>query len=152
MPSLLPGGSKLRKLLGAITRSPPSVGYSASRGGFYAAQRRPPCKRAQEGKAIAEIHADSRETYGAPRVQAMLARRGIHVGRKRVARLMRRRSLSGLGRRKRDKTTVRIPRDRHRSGPGPTRVEPDRANRLWVADLYLWPSGSAARRPASTSR
>ena len=84
-----------------------------SRAGYYAAQRRPPCKRAREDKviaaAIAEIHADSRETYGAPRVQAMLARRGIHIARKRVARLMRQEGLSGLVRRKRGKTTIRVP-------------------------------------------
>jgi putative transposase len=110
-----------------------------SRAGFYAGQRRPPCKRAQEDKviaaAIAEIHADSRETYGAPRVQAMLARRGVHVGRKRVARLMRSRGLSGLVRRKRGKTTVRVPGIA--TAPDLVRREwnPTQPNRLWVADI-----------------
>jgi putative transposase len=110
-----------------------------SRAGFYAAQRRSPCKRAQEDKAIteaiAEIHADSRETYGAPRVQAMLARREIHVARKRVARLMRREGLSGLVRRKRGKTTVRVPGIA--TAPDLVRREwnPSQPNRLWVADI-----------------
>jgi putative transposase len=110
-----------------------------SRAGFYAAQRRPPCKRAQEDKAIteaiAEIHADSRQTYGAPRVQAMLARREIHVARKRVARLMRQEGLSGLVRRKRGKTTVRVPGIA--TAPDLVRREwsPSQPNRLWVADI-----------------
>ncbi len=110
-----------------------------SRAGFYAAQRRPPCRRAQEDKAIAEviaeIHADSRQTYGAPRVQAMLARREIHVARKRVARLMRQEGLSGLVRRKRGKTTVRVPGIA--TAPDLVRREwnPTQPNRLWVADI-----------------
>ena len=58
-----------------------------SRGGFYAAERRAPSKRQLGDErilvAIREIHKDSRETYGAPRVHAMLARRGVHPSRKR---------------------------------------------------------------------
>lgn len=110
-----------------------------SRAGFYAAQRRPPCRRAREDEviaaAIAEIHADSRQTYGAPRVQAMLARREIHVARKRVARLMRQQGLSGLIRRKRGKTTVRVPGIA--TAPDLVRREwnPTEPNRLWVADI-----------------
>ena len=114
-------------------------GLGVSRAGFYAARRRPPSRRAQEDEqitaVIAEIHADSRGTYGAPRVQAMLARRGIGVGRKRVARLMRQKGLSGLLRRKRGKTTVRVPGIA--TAPDLVRREwnPTRPNRLWVADI-----------------
>jgi putative transposase len=110
-----------------------------SRAGFYAAQRRPPCKRTREDKAITEaiveIHADSRETYGAPRVQAMLKRHEIHVARKRVARLMRQEGLSGLIRRKRGKTTVRVPGIA--TAPDLVRREwnPTQPDRLWVADI-----------------
>jgi putative transposase len=110
-----------------------------SRAGFYAAQRRPPCRRALEderiAEAIREIHADSRGTYGAPRVQAMLARRSVHVGRKRVARLMRQERLSGLIRRKRGRTTVRVPGIT--TAPDLVRREwsPTEPNRLWVADI-----------------
>ena len=45
---------------------------------------------------IRAIHARPRGTYGAPRIHAELADEGVHVGRKRVARLMR---AGGLGRR-----------------------------------------------------
>ncbi|MGW9499324.1 IS3 family transposase [Streptomyces prasinus] len=36
-----------------------------------------------------QIHTDSGGIYGSPRVHAVLKREGIHVGRKRVERLMR---------------------------------------------------------------
>lgn len=110
-----------------------------SRAGFYAAQRRRPCRRAQEderiAEAIVEIHADSRGTYGAPRVRAMLARRGIRVGRKRVARLMRAKGLSGLIRRRKGRTTIRVPGVA--TAPDLVRREwnPSGPNRLWVADI-----------------
>lgn len=110
-----------------------------SRAGFYAARGRPPSRRSLEDEriveAIREIHADSRGTYGAPRVQAMLTRRGIHVGRKRVARLMRSEGLSGLIRRRKGKTTVRVPGVA--TAPDLVRREwnPTEPNRLWVADI-----------------
>ncbi|MFC0691865.1 IS3 family transposase [Paraburkholderia humisilvae] len=37
---------------------------------------------------IRTLHASSRGTYGAPRIHAQLAREGVRVRRKRVARLM----------------------------------------------------------------
>lgn len=84
-----------------------------SRAGYYATCERPPSKRALKDKriveAIREIHSDSRGTYGAPRVHAMLARRGVCVGRKRVARLMRSEGLTGLIKRRKGKTTIRVP-------------------------------------------
>jgi putative transposase len=110
-----------------------------SRAGFYAARGRPPSRRALEDEriteAISEIHADSRGTYGAPRVRAMLARRGIRVGQKRVARLMRHEELSGLIRRRKGRTTIRVPGVA--TAPDLVRREwnPSEPNRLWVADI-----------------
>ena len=62
------------------------------------------------GEQIRQIHARSRATYGAPRVQAEL-RLGldIHVSRKRVARLMREHGLQGVHRRRRHGSTRRDP-------------------------------------------
>jgi hypothetical protein len=37
---------------------------------------------------IENIHRESKGTYGAPRIRAELAEAGLHVGKKRVARLM----------------------------------------------------------------
>jgi putative transposase len=108
-------------------------------GARTSAERRPTCNRRLEDRrilaAIREIHRDSRETYGAPRVHAMLARGGIRVGRKRVARLMRAEGLTGLIKRRRGKTTIRVPGVA--TAPDLVRREwnPTEPNRLWVADI-----------------
>jgi putative transposase len=98
-----------------------------------------PCQRALEDERILdqirEIHADSRETYGVPRVHAMLRRRDIRCSRKRAARLMRSDGLTGLIRRRKGKTTVRVPGVV--TAPHLVRREwdPTEPNRLWVADI-----------------
>jgi putative transposase len=68
------------------------LGVSPS--GYHAWRRRPPSARAREDQRLTElisaIHARSRGTYGVPRVHAELwLDHEQHVGRKRVARLMR---------------------------------------------------------------
>ena len=71
-----------------------------SRSGFHAWLKRTPSERwvadVRLLELIHEIHADSRSSYGSPRVHAELRARGVRVGRKRVERLMRRHGLSGL--------------------------------------------------------
>ncbi|WP_415841934.1 IS3 family transposase, partial [Myxococcus xanthus] len=47
-------------------------------------------------KRIRAIHAMSDGTYGVPRIHAELAAEGVHIGRKRVARLMRAAHLEGV--------------------------------------------------------
>ena len=91
---------------------------------------------------IAEIraaHAASKGTYGAPRLQIDLADIGIRVGRKRVARLMRRAGLAGVSRRKATVTTVR---DGARQAPDlvDRNFTADRPNMLWVADITYIPT------------
>ena len=58
------------------------------------------------GQLILGIHQLSRGTYGAPRIHAELLAGGRHVGRKRVARLMRQKGLRGVNWRKWTTTTV----------------------------------------------
>ena len=111
-----------------------------ARAGYYAWTARPPSAGALAdaalGGQIREIHARSRGTYGAPRVHAEL-RLGlnIHVGRKRVARLMREQGLQGVHRRRRVGLTRRDPQ----AMPAPDLVErdftPTEPDRLWVADI-----------------
>jgi putative transposase len=111
-----------------------------ARAGYYAWTTRPPSARptadARLVEQIREIHARSRGTYGAPRVHAEL-RLGldVHVGRKRVARLMRAHGLQGVHRRRGRGLTRRDPA----ATPAPdlvkrqfTTTAPDR---LWVADI-----------------
>ena len=75
-----------------------------SRAGFYAWHTRPPAARAQAdqrlGVEIQAIHAESRQRYVSPRVQAELQHRGQRLGRKRVARLMRQHGLCARRRRR----------------------------------------------------
>jgi putative transposase len=77
------------------------LGVSAS--GYYARLTRPTSARARTdaplSARIAAIHQHSRATYGAPRIHAELAAEGVHVGCKRVARLMKAAGLYGVSRR-----------------------------------------------------
>jgi len=128
-----------RHSIGAMSRV-----LQVSRSGFYAWAGRPPARRACEdahlGQLIRGIHQLSRGTYGTPRIHAELMAGGRHVGRKRVARLMRERGLRGVSRRKWTTTTKRdwaaavapdlIKRDFTAGGP----------NQLWVADITYVPT------------
>lgn len=116
-----------------------------SASGYYAWLNRPPSKRARRDDELAEriraIFEASHRTYGAPRIHAELAEDGVHISRKRVARLMRREGLEGASRRRgKRKTTVR---DEH-SRPAPDLVDRDftaeAADQLWVADITYIPT------------
>jgi transposase InsO family protein len=90
---------------------------------------------------IRGIHQRSRGTYGAPRVHAELRLdHGVHVARKRVARLMRTAGLVGCHRRRRRGLTRRDPQ----ASPAPdlvgrrfTAAAPDR---VWTADITYVPT------------
>jgi putative transposase len=66
--------------------------------------KRRPSRRARTDAGLIDemraAHAASRGTYGAPRVHAELAAKGIRAGRKRIARLMSQTGLAGVSRRK----------------------------------------------------
>jgi putative transposase len=120
------------------------LGVSPS--GYYAWRKRPLSARAradvERSAQIAAIHRESRGTYGAPRVHAELAAHGVRVGRKRVARLMRRAGVHGVSRRKQFRTTRRDETAR----PAPDLVrrqfEATAPNRLWVADITYMATGA----------
>ena len=118
------------------------LGVSAS--GYYAWVVRPASARATADAAfstqIRASHERSRGTYGERRVHADLLDLDIHIGRKRIARLMRALGLAGVSRRKRTTTTTRD-RDaqpaldlvnRTFTAPGP--------DQLWVADITYIPT------------
>jgi len=64
-----------------------------SRSGYYAWRDRPISERGQTNQQVVaeirEIHWESRQTYGSPRIHAELRFRGHEINRKRVERLMR---------------------------------------------------------------
>ena len=112
--------------------------------GYYAWRRRMISVRTRQDETlrgrIVAIHAQSRRTYGAPRIHAELKEEGTRVGRKRIARLMREAGLLGASRRKSIRTTRRDPAHR----PAPDLVDRKFAasgpNQLWVADITYIPT------------
>lgn len=110
--------------------------------GYYAWQQRrarPGPRRAQDqalAREIKQIHIRSRQTYGSPRVEDALRKKGRCHGRNRIARLMREQGLYG-----RQKASYRVqttdsnhdqPIAPNRLLQAPTATAP---NQLWVADI-----------------
>ena len=107
---------------------------------YYAHRNRQPSARAVRDaeliEEIKEVHTDNLGVYGARKVHAELRRKGTHVARCTVERLMRAEGLRGIRREKTRKTTV---------GDGAETPRPadlvdrefvaDAPNQLWVADL-----------------
>jgi putative transposase len=114
-----------------------------SRSGYYEWAGRAPSDRALSDAWLTEkirtIDTAHRGVYGAPRIHADLRlAHGVRVGRKRVERLMRQAGLSGLQRRKRGRTTIRVPGVRVADDLVNRRFSPDAPNALWIADVtYL---------------
>ena len=119
------------------------VGAAAS--GFYAWLRRGPARRKGVDQGlrarVETIFAASRGTYGSPRVHAELRARGVRVGRRRVARLMREAGLSATVRRRAPRTTD----SRHDHPVAPNllgrRFAADRPDTVWLADISYVPTG-----------
>jgi transposase InsO family protein len=123
-----------------------------SRSAFYEWHQHVPSTRqlADEllGERIQEIYDESRGTYGWPRVHRALRDDGLHVSRKRVARIMRTEGLIGRCRRRWVKTTISDPNvravDLLKRTFGPGAVELDRVYvgdityiRTWEGWMYL---------------
>jgi len=110
-----------------------------SRAGYYASRVRGPSKRAVEdarlSTLVVQAHRVSRGTYGSPRVLKELRESGEWIGRRRVARLMKERSLSGEMAKK-----WRHPAGALTSDPcEPNKLDRDftapAPNRLWASDI-----------------
>ncbi len=117
-----------------------------SRAGFYAWQRRPPSHRARSDAALTEriqaIHDETDGIYGAPRIHAELAdAHDVHVGRKRVARLMRAAGLEGVSRR-RYRVGTTSPGGEAPAAPDLVQRDfsAERPNALWFADITHVPT------------
>jgi len=132
---------KANQAIHDVTKLCRALAVSAS--GFYAWLDREPSARAKADaeltRKIHVIHEQSRCTYGVPRVHAMLAADGVLVGKKRVARLMKKAGLEGVCRRKKYRST----RDTD-ARPAPDLVErkfvATAPNQLWVADITYVPT------------
>ena len=110
-----------------------------SRSGYYGWRRRPESRRAQAnrilGKQIRQLHAQTKERYGAVKLWRALTAEGIACGRHRVARLRR---VHGLLTQRTRRFRLVVERH-HFAPPAPNHVcrvftAPD-PNRLWAGDL-----------------
>jgi len=123
-----------------------------SRSAFYEWHQHIPSARQRAdddlAQRIQDIFDESRGTYGWPRVHRALRHQGIHVGRARVARIMRTTGLIGRCRRRWTRTTISDPDvvavDLLKRTFGPGTVELDRVYvgdityiRTWEGWLYL---------------
>ncbi|MBX6724094.1 MAG: IS3 family transposase, partial [Dactylosporangium sp.] len=118
---------------------------NVSRSGYYEWRDRPKSVREQDNelllKHIRRIHAESRGTYGWPRVTAELALGlGMPVNHKRVARLMRAAGLQGLYRRRRRGCTVRDPHAEPAADLVNRKFTVDAPNQLWITDITEHPT------------
>jgi putative transposase len=114
-----------------------------SRSAFYEWERGAPSDRqltdAWLVEQIKQIHGEHRGVDGWRRIHAELRiAHGTRVSGKRVRRLMRAAGISGLVRRKRGRTTIRVPGVRVADDLVERRFRPTAPNLLWVADItYL---------------
>jgi putative transposase len=71
--------------------------FQVSRSGYYAWLNRPPSPRQKAdvelGAYLCRVHAQSRQTYGSPRLLQALRQQGQRTSRRRIARLMRQHGL-----------------------------------------------------------
>jgi putative transposase len=116
--------------------------FEVSPSGYYDWRRRreQPCQRQQQDEQlkvdIAHIHRESRETYGAPRVQMKLRGLGQRHGRNRIARLMREQNLCG---RQKKRYRIQTTDSKHDEPIAPNRLAeaplPTGPDQVWVADI-----------------
>jgi len=115
-----------------------------SRSGYHARASRSPSKRALADEVLTEqistFFDASRKTYGALRIWLDLQDAGVHVGQKRVARLMRVNAWHGVHRQSWKHATTADPN----AMPAPDLVDRDftatAPNQKWVADVTYVPT------------
>ena len=116
--------------------------FEVSPSGYYDWKYRQshPCQRARQDQQlkeqIAQMHQDSRQTYGAPRIQISLRRSGHRHGRNRIGRLMREQQICGRQHRRFRPVTTD---SKHDQPVAPNRLAhssaPGRLDEVWVADI-----------------
>lgn len=123
-----------------VTRVCDALGVSP--GGYYdwLARQKAPSPRQQEDQQLqaqmVQLHQESRQTYGVPRLQACLRAQGRCHGGKRLRRLMRQAGICG---RQKRRYRVRTTDSRHHQPIAPNRLasvgEPSGSDQTWVADI-----------------
>lgn len=113
--------------------------FKVSKSGYYNWLNKGPSKRHLENEeltlAIHDIFKDSFESYGAPRIKVELIKKGYHVSRPRVARIMKKNNLFARRKRKFVITT-----DSNHDYPIASNLlkqefRVSRKNQVWVSDI-----------------
>jgi putative transposase len=122
--------------------------YGVTRADFYAWRSRERSERECQNEtlthAIREVHAQSRGTYGSPRVHRVLRSRGHCVGKHRVARLMRAHGIKARVARIRY-TNPSIQRFFSAIANQSLEVQLDRPDQVWVGDITYLKAGAVYR-------
>jgi transposase InsO family protein len=114
-----------------------------SRSGYYAWQKRGSCQRELENekllKDIIQVHEQSRQIYGSPRIAAELKSKNIMCSKNRVARVMRKNKIRSKIQRKYRVTTTN---SKHRFSVAANLLKQnfhaERPNQIWLSDItYL---------------
>ena len=113
---------------------------SVSRSGYYAWRMRKPSDHEIEDEhlkaTILEVYRENRSVYGTERILEALRRKGIRTSRRRCSRLMRELSITGVSKRKKKpKTTITCPNDRHASDLVQRSFTAREPNKVWFADI-----------------
>jgi transposase InsO family protein len=116
-----------------------------STSGYYAWRTQPQSHRERENQElvaqIREIHAESRETYGSPRIHAELVDQGVKCNKKRVERLMR---IHGVRAKQHKRRRVQTTDSAHELPVAPNVLnrafEADAPNQKWVTDITYVPT------------
>ena len=115
--------------------------FAVSRSGYYRWRAGKASRRIEEDgrlkAGIQQLHADSRGTYGRPRLLAGLRRRGQPTSGRRVARLMRELGLRGV---RKGGYRPRTTDSRHQLARWPNRLRelstpPQLPDQVWVSDM-----------------
>jgi putative transposase len=114
--------------------------FAVSRSGYHAWQCRPPsprqCADVSLGEHLRRLHAESRQTYGSPRLLQALRQQGHRTSRRRVRRLMRQHHLHPQAPRRFVPQTTD---SRHDHPIAPNRLAelpaPTGPNQQWVTDI-----------------
>ena len=116
-----------------------------SRQGFYQWRDRPESRRSRQDQQLKQLigaaFAQSWRTYGVPRMHAELRDQGIHVAKKRVARLMGELGIQGVSRRRgRRGTTVATAAAKAAPDLLQRHFTATRPDQVWVADITYIPT------------
>lgn len=119
--------------------------FGVSRSGYHRWREAKPTARAREDArltvAIKTVHAQSRRTYGRPRLLAALRQSGERTSAKRIARLMRAWGIRGV---RRGGYRPRTTESRHRLTHSPNLLRqvpaPQKPDQVWVSDMTYIPT------------